>query len=73
MNKTEIIAPDAKILKKIHSLKSKKGKFVAIEPISKKWFFGNNLLEALKNAKEVFPDRIFYFERVGYKAAGMLK
>ena len=71
--KPKVTEPSQNTLKKIHSLKNKKGKMVAIEPVSQKWFFGNTLLEALKKAKEVFPDRIFYFERVGYKAAGMLK
>ena len=73
MSKSKIIEPNAILLKKIHSLKNKKGKIVAIEPISEKWFLGNTTLEAVKKAMMIFPDRIFYIERIGYKAAGMLK
>jgi hypothetical protein len=44
--------PDPLILQKIHSLKSKKGKMVAIEPLSKKWFIGDTLIDAIKKAKK---------------------
>ncbi len=57
-----------------HKLKKKlepkhKGKMIAIEVDSGKYFMGDDLAEARRKAKSVFPDKIFYFMRVGYKAA----
>jgi hypothetical protein len=46
-----------------------KGKMIAIEVESGKYFMGEDLAEAGKKAKAVFPDKVFYFKRVGYKAA----
>ncbi|MDZ7290191.1 MAG: hypothetical protein ONB44_23920 [candidate division KSB1 bacterium] len=46
-----------------------KGKMIAIEVESGKYFMGDDLAEARRKAEAVFPDKIFYFKRVGYKAA----
>jgi hypothetical protein len=46
-----------------------KGKMIAIEVDSGKYFMGDDLAEARRKAETAFPDKIFYFKRVGYKAA----
>jgi len=46
-----------------------KGKMIAIEVDSGKYFMGDDLDEAGDKAKAAFPDKIFYFKRVGYKTA----
>jgi hypothetical protein len=46
-----------------------KGKMIAIEVESGKYFMGEDLGEASDKATAAFPDKIFYFKRVGYKAA----
>jgi len=73
MAKNSIIEPKQSVIKKIHSLKEEKGKMVAVEPKSGKWFIGNTRIEALKKALEEFPKGIFYILRVGYKVSGMMK
>ena len=73
MSTTVVMPPKNSALKKIHSLKNEKGRIAAIEPVSGQWFLADTTLEAIKKAKEVFPDSIFFIERVGYQAAGMLK
>ncbi len=39
-----------------------------IEPETGEWFLGNTTLEALKKAKEKYPDKISYCIRVGFPA-----
>jgi hypothetical protein len=46
-----------------------KGKMIAIEVDSGKYFMGEDLHEAAEKATAAFPDKIFYFKRVGHKAA----
>jgi len=45
-----------------------KGKIIAIEVESGKYFMGDTVIEAANKAREEFPDRYFYFKRVGYRA-----
>ncbi|OFY63404.1 MAG: hypothetical protein A3H98_14240 [Bacteroidetes bacterium RIFCSPLOWO2_02_FULL_36_8] len=61
------------VLKKIHSLKSEKGKMVAVEPTTGKWFIGVTRVEAIKKGLEEFPDGIFHIMRIGYKVSGVMK
>ena len=42
------------------------GKFLAIEPESKKVFFGNESVDAMVAAKKEFPDKVFYLVKIGY-------
>jgi hypothetical protein len=42
---------------------------IAIEVDSGKYFMGDDLHEAAEKATAAFPGKIFYFKRVGYKAA----
>jgi hypothetical protein len=49
-------------------MKSKKGKIVAIDPATKKYFLGNDEIEAYLQATKSNPGvKPFYF-RVGYKS-----
>lgn len=43
-----------------------KGKFVVIDVISSEYFLGDNLLEALENARKKYKDRLFHSVRVGF-------
>jgi len=45
-----------------------RGKVVAIEVESGEAFLGRTALEAAMKARRKFPDRLFYFMRVGYPA-----
>ncbi len=61
--------PSPTILKRVQSLKGKKGMIVAIEPKTGNWFLGKNVLEALEKGKRKCPQCTFYFVRVGYSSA----
>jgi hypothetical protein len=56
-------------LKKVHSLRSQRGKIAAIEPRSGEFFLGDTLVAAAKQAREKYPGGTFYFIRVGYPTA----
>lgn len=58
--------PSKRLLARIHSLKGKKGEIAVIEPETGEYFLGRSLTEALKEAKEKFPNKIFYSIRIGY-------
>jgi hypothetical protein len=45
------------------------GQIVAIDVASEEAFVGKTELAALNKARRKHPDRVFYFLRVGYKAA----
>lgn len=45
------------------------GKYAAIEPISKEYFIGTTIGEAISNASAKFPHREFYTVKVGEPAA----
>lgn len=46
-----------------------RNKFVAIEPVSKKFFLGTSFIEAALAAKTAFPDRRSFVLRIGHEAA----
>ena len=48
---------------------SQAGRYVAIEPVSGKYFLGDTGTEALLEARHAFPETMFYLARVGYPAA----
>lgn len=50
-----------------------KGKYAAIDIESEDYFIGNTLLEAIKNAKEKYPNKKFHLVRIGHKAAVSFK
>ena len=47
---------------------TERGKVVAIEVESGEAFVGRTVLEAAMKARTKFPDKLFYFIRVGYPA-----
>jgi len=49
--------------------KKQRGKFLAIEVESGKYFLGETQEEAVKVAKKHFPAKIFYFVRIGFPGA----
>lgn len=44
-----------------------KGKIVAIEVDSGDYFIGDSVIEALQKAREVYPDKLFHFMRIGFR------
>lgn len=52
---------------------SSRGQFVAIEVDSGDCFLGSTPLDAIKNGKLRYPNRVFHVMKVGYKAAILLK
>ena len=58
--------PSKEALARIHSLREKKGTIAVIEPETGEYFLGRTLTEALKEAKEKYPGKIFYSIRIGY-------
>lgn len=62
--------PSRMLVNTINQLHSKEtGKIVAIEPFSKKYFIGQDIIDAYEKAIKMFPDRLFFFIRIGYRAA----
>jgi hypothetical protein len=45
------------------------GRYVAIEPDSGRYFLGDTGTQALLDARQAQPERLFYFGRVGHAAA----
>ena len=45
------------------------GQYIAIDPISSEYFISTRLADALRMAKDKFPDRTFYTVRIGYETA----
>lgn len=43
-----------------------RGKIVALEPKSGRYFLGSSVMEALKKARNVFKDESLYFLRLRY-------
>jgi hypothetical protein len=52
---------------------TERGKVVAVEVESGEIFVARTALEAGMKARQKFPDRVFYFIRVGYPAVHSLK
>lgn len=45
------------------------GQYIVIEPISFEYFISPRLADALREAKNKFPDREFYSTRIGFDMA----
>lgn len=41
------------------------GQFIVIDPISKEYFIGPRLADAIRSAKTKYPDRCFYQIKIG--------
>lgn len=57
-----------------HELKDRlevayRGKFVAIEPMSREFFLGDTFIAAALAAREAFPGRTSFVLRIGHDAA----
>ena len=66
----KIERPSEKVLQEIHRRSGQdRGKIAAVEPRSGRYFLGETLVEAAKEARKSFPGRIFYFIRVGSRTA----
>jgi hypothetical protein len=50
-----------------------RGDFIVIEPDSGDYFLGKTMDEAEEKARAKYPDKLFYFARVGYPAARILR
>jgi hypothetical protein len=57
--------PTKEVLTRVHSIKRKKGMIAVIEPDTGKYFLGKTLLEALKEARKQYPNKVFYSIRIG--------
>jgi hypothetical protein len=44
-----------------------KGKIVAIEVDSGDYFIGDSVIKALQKAREVYPDKLFHFMKIGFR------
>lgn len=66
MNIPEAKRPPEAVLARIHALEGKKGMFAVIEPETGDYFLGKTLMEALRNAKESHPGKVFYSIRIGH-------
>jgi len=51
-----------------NKLMKDKGKIVAIEIESGDYFVGKDSIEAADKARQKYPDKLFYFMRIGAKA-----
>jgi hypothetical protein len=49
------------------------GQIVAIEADSGDWFLGESVADAAIKAKEKYPEKMFHFIRVGYRAVHKLR
>ena len=67
-NLQDIVDRGEKIYEEIKSRYEPKenGKFLAIEPDSKKVYFGNEGVDAMMLAKKDFPDKVFYLVKIGH-------
>ena len=52
---------------------TEQGKVVGVELESGEAFIGRTVLEAAMKAREKFPERLFYFIRIGYPAVHSVK
>ncbi|MBM3239143.1 hypothetical protein FJZ31_22850 [Candidatus Poribacteria bacterium] len=48
-----------------------RGQIVAIEIDSEDYFLGASFVEAVKKAKKKYPDKLFYFVKVGFPAVNI--
>ncbi len=45
-----------------------RGQIVAIETDSEDYFLGTSVVEVVKEARKKYPDKLFYFVRIGFPA-----
>lgn len=50
-----------------------KGKIIAIEVESEDYFIEDSVIKAAMKARQKYPDKLFFFARIGYPAVYSLK
>ena len=45
------------------------GRFVAIDPVTERYFLADKAIDALLAGREALPETVFFLARVGHKAA----
>ena len=75
IDKNEFVNKGKKIYKRLKSeLEAKyKGKVIAIDVESGNYVIGEDELNAALNARRLFPDKVFYFIRIGYPVVHKLR
>lgn len=70
MDKNELVDKGTAIYEKIKDKlePAHKGEIVAIEVKTGDYFLGKDLIEADEKAREKYPDEVFYFNKIGYRA-----
>lgn len=63
----EVKRPSPEVLKDLQALEGQyKGMIAAIYPDSGEYFLGKTLVEAVEKARKKYPEKAFYFIRIGY-------
>ena len=70
VDKKELVEKGKEIYKKIRDRlePAHKGEIVAIEIKTGDYFLGKDVVEADEKAREKYPDEVFYFNKIGYRA-----
>ena len=70
VDKHELVEKGKEIYKKIKDRlePAHKGEIVAIEVKTGDYFLGKDVVEADEKAREKYPDEVFYFNKIGYRA-----
>lgn len=70
MKTHEVKRPSPEVLKNLEALEAQyKGMIAAVYPESGEYFLGKTLIEAVEAAREKYPQKTFYFIRIGYPYA----
>jgi len=75
ISKNEFVNKGKRIYKRLKpKLETKyRGKVIAIDVESGNYAIGEDELDAALNARRLFPDKIFYFIRIGYPVVHKLR
>jgi hypothetical protein len=70
VDKKELVEKGKEIYRKIKDRlePAHKGEIVAIEVKTGDYFLGKDMVEADEKAREKYPDEVFYFNKIGYRA-----
>ncbi|MCK4733436.1 MAG: hypothetical protein KAT65_13370 [Methanophagales archaeon] len=70
IDKDELVEKGKEIYKKIKDRlePAHKGEIVAIDVKTGDYFLGKDVVEADEKAREKYPDDVFYFNKIGYRA-----
>ena len=70
VDKKELVEKGKEIYRKIKDRLEPvhKGEIVAIEVKTGDYFLGKDMVEADEKAREKYPDEVFYFNKIGYRA-----